>query len=141
RATKAGQLARAEAVQLRHNYLGTEHLLLGMMREGQSQAAALLHRHGVDAEKVQHAVEAAVGRGDKVVIGDLGVTLRLQRVMESALDEAKRLGHTYVGTEHMLLGLIDETEGLAARILRDLGVDLRQLREEVLDALSASPTE
>jgi ATP-dependent Clp protease ATP-binding subunit ClpA len=138
RTRKTLQLAQEEAQRLNHNYVGTEHILLGLVREGDGVAARVLNNLGIDLSNVRSAVESIIGRGDQIVMGEVGLTSRAKRVIELALDEARRLNHHYVGTEHLLLGLVREGEGIAAGVLQSLGVSLAKVREQVLDVLSSS---
>lgn len=135
RAQKAILLAQESAKELRHNYVGTEHLLLGLLKEGEGVAAKVLEKLELDLDKLKTQVINAVGEGNS---GDevLGFTPRTKRVFELSFMEAKSLGHNYVGTEHILLGLIKEAEGVAAALLRSLGVDLEKAREEVVNMLN-----
>ena len=128
RARKTVELAHEEAQRLNHNYIGTEHLLLGLVREGDGVAAKVLRDMGVDLPRVRNAVGFIVGRGDRIVVGKIGLTPRSKKVIELAHDEGLRMGHHYVGTEHLLLGLVREGEGIAAGVLQSLGVNLEQLR-------------
>ncbi len=130
RARKVLRFAQEEAQRLGHNYIGTEHLLLGLIREGDGVAAKVLGNLGVELDKVRSAVEVIVGRGNRVVLGEIGLTPRAKKVIELAVDEARHMNHHYIGTEHLLLGLIREGEGIAAGVLQDLGVDLNQVRAE-----------
>jgi len=128
--------AREEANRLQHDYIGTEHLLLGIVREGEGIAAKVLSKLDLDFEQIQSAVESLVGpTGGTLTIGEIPFTPRAKRVLELAIEEARLLGHNYVGTEHLLLGLIREGEGVAARVLTELGVDRKRVREEVLKLL------
>lgn len=132
-------LAQEEAHRFRHNYMGTEHLLLGLIREGDGVAARVLRRMDVDLEEVRRNVEAIIGRGKHIVAGEVGLTPRAKKVMELAVEEARRLNHYYIGTEHLLLGLIREGEGIGARVLESSGIKLNRARQEVeaeLDSLS-----
>lgn len=135
RAQKVIAHAQEEARRLNHNVVGTEHLLLGLLREDEGIAAHALTNLGVDADKVRNQVEMMIGVGPFAVQGPIGYTPRAKRVMELAIDESRRLGHNYVGTEHILLGLIREGEGVAAQVLTNLGVSLDKAREEVLSLL------
>jgi len=129
-------LAREEAKRLDHDYLGTEHLLLGLIREGEGVAALALQNLGIDLEQVRQEVEKAVGRGGgSLFLGQIPFTPRAKKVLELAVTEARNLGHNYIGTEHLLLGLIREGEGVAAQILTNLGADLERVREEVIALL------
>jgi ATP-dependent Clp protease ATP-binding subunit ClpA len=133
-------LAQGEAQRLHHNYIGTEHLLLGLVREGDGVAAKVLINMGVQLKDVRREVEFIIGRGDRIVLGDIGFTPRAKKVMELAVDEARRLNHHYIGTEHILLGLIREGEGIAAGVLEKLGVNLREARQNMLDILNQKPS-
>ena len=135
RAQKALIYAQEEARSLGHNYVGTEHLLLGLLREGEGAAAQVLMSMGVDRDKIREQVEKLVGKGSFNFTEGFGYTPRTKRVMELSFYEARNLGHNYVGTEHLLLSLIREGEGVAARILKDSGVDLQQVREQIYKLL------
>ncbi len=135
RARKVLSLAQEEAQRFQHNYIGTEHLLLGLVREGEGVAAKVLSNLGVDLEKVRKAVEDIIGRGDRVVLGEIGLTPRAKKVIELAVDEARRLNHHYIGTEHLLLGLVREGEGIAAGVLESLGVNLKKVRTQTIQVL------
>src|SRR5919202_965989 len=136
RARKVLQLAQEEAQRFNHNYIGTEHLLLGLVREGEGVAAKVLANLGVELNKVRSAVEFIIGRGDRAVTGDIGLTPRAKKVIELSVDEARRLGHHYIGTEHLLLGLVREGEGVAAGVLESLGVKLERVRTQTVKVLS-----
>ncbi|SHH70202.1 ATP-dependent Clp protease ATP-binding subunit ClpC [Caloranaerobacter azorensis DSM 13643] len=137
RAQKVILFAQEEAKQLGHNYVGTEHLLLGLLKEGEGVAAKVLINSGVDLNKVRQQVINLIGYGNEA--GELlGFTPRTKRVFELSLIEAKNLGHNYIGTEHILLGLIREGEGVAATILKGLGMDLSKARKEILGMLDSS---
>src|SRR6186713_2606395 len=138
RARKVLTLAQDEAQRFNHNYIGTEHLLLGLVREGEGVAARVLENMNVELPKVRTAVEFIIGRGDRPVVGEVGLTPRAKRVIELAIDEARRLGHNYIGTEHLLLGLVREGEGIAAGVLESLGVNLDKVRHQVIHVLSQS---
>jgi len=138
RARKVLTLAQDEAQRFNHNYIGTEHILLGLVREGEGVAARVLENMNVELAKVRTAVEFIIGRGDRPVVGEVGLTPRAKRVIELAIDEARRLGHNYIGTEHLLLGLVREGEGIAAGVLESLGVNLDKVRHEVIRVLSQS---
>ncbi len=138
RARRVLTLAQEEALRFNHNYIGTEHLLLGLVREGEGVAAKVLANLGVELNKVRSAVEFIIGRGDRAVMGEIGLTPRAKKVIELAVDEARRLGHHYIGTEHLLLGLVREGEGIAAGVLESLGVSLDKVRSEVTRILSQS---
>jgi ATP-dependent Clp protease ATP-binding subunit ClpC len=138
RARKVLQLAQEEAQRFNHNYIGTEHLLLGLVREGEGVAAKVLGNLGVELNKVRSAVEFIIGRGDRTVAGDIGLTPRAKKVIELSVDEARRLNHHYIGTEHLLLGLVREGEGIAAGVLESLGVSLDKVRSQVIYVLNQS---
>jgi ATP-dependent Clp protease ATP-binding subunit ClpC len=134
-------LAQHEAQRLNHNHIGTEHLLLGLLGEEEGTAAHALRNLGVDLEKVRTPVESILGRGVHPASGEVGLTPRAKRVIELAIDEARRLDHDYIGTEHLLLGLIRERDGVAAQVLVSLGVGLKQMRAEVLRLVSTRSAE
>jgi len=138
RARRVLTLAQEEAQRFNHNYIGTEHLLLGLVREGDGVAAKVLANLGVELNKVRSAVEFIIGRGDRAVMGEIGLTPRAKKVIELAVDEARRLNHHYIGTEHLLLGLVREGEGIAAGVLESLGVNLERVRAETTRILSQS---
>ncbi|MCG3776188.1 MAG: Negative regulator of genetic competence ClpC/MecB [Nitrospira sp.] len=138
RARRVLSLAQEEAQRFNHNYIGTEHLLLGLVREGDGLAAKVLSNLGVELNKVRSAVEFIIGRGDRPTSGDVGLTPRAKKVIELAVDEARRLNHHYIGTEHLLLGLVREGEGIAAGVLESLGVNLEKVRTETTRILSQS---
>jgi ATP-dependent Clp protease ATP-binding subunit ClpC len=137
RAQKVLALAQEEAVRLGHNNIGTEHILLGLIREGEGIAAKALVALGLSLEKIQDEVESLIGRGQEQP-SNIAYTPRAKKVIELSMDEARKLGHTYVGTEHILLGLIREGEGVAARVLNNLGVSLNKARQQVLQLLGSS---
>ena len=136
RARRVLTLAQEEAQRFNHNYIGTEHLLLGLVREGDGVAAKVLSNLGVELNKVRSAVEFIIGRGDRTTSGEIGLTPRAKRVIELAVDEARRLNHSYIGTEHLLLGLVREGEGIAAGVLESLGVNLERVRGETTRILA-----
>lgn len=138
RARKVLTLAQDEAQRFNHNYIGTEHLLLGLVREGEGVAAKVLENMSVELAKVRQAVEFIIGRGERPVLGEIGLTPRAKKVIELAIDEARRLGHNYIGTEHLLLGLVREEGGIASGVLESLGVSLDKVRHEVVRVLSQS---
>jgi len=138
RARRVLTLAQEEAQRFNHNYIGTEHLLLGLVREGDGVAAKVLSNLGVELNKVRSAVEFIIGRGDRANTGEIGLTPRAKRVIELAVDEARRLNHSYIGTEHLLLGLVREGEGIAAGVLESLGVNLERVRGETTRILAQS---
>jgi ATP-dependent Clp protease ATP-binding subunit ClpC len=130
RARRVLTLAQEEAQRLNHNYIGTEHLLLGLVREENGVAVRVLRDLGVDPRQVRERVERTVGRGQRAMYGKLSLTPRTKRVIELAVDEARRLGHHYIGTEHLLLGLVREGEGVAVDVLKALGVSLDKVRSQ-----------
>ncbi|MBZ0152572.1 MAG: ATP-dependent Clp protease ATP-binding subunit [Planctomycetes bacterium] len=139
RAKKVMSFARQEAMKFNHEYIGTEHILLGLIQEGSGVAANVLKNMTVDLEKIRHEVEKIVKTGPSMVtMGQLPFTPRAKKVLELSLEEASQLSHNYIGTEHLLLGLIRENEGIAAQVLMNLGVKLDEVREEVLEFLGAS---
>ncbi len=140
RARKVLTLAQEEATRLNHNYIGTEHLLLGLVREGDGVAARVLANLGVELPRVRAAVEHIVGRGDRMIVGEVGLTPRAKVVIELGVNEARRLGHHYIGTEHLLLGLVHEGEGIAAGVLESLGVNLEKVRTQTVQVLSEGAT-
>ncbi|MDP4162687.1 MAG: ATP-dependent protease ATP-binding subunit ClpC [Bacillota bacterium] len=137
RAQKVLALAQEEAIRLGHNNIGTEHILLGLVREGDGIAAKALYGLGLGAEKIQQEVENLIGKGQDSS-QSIHYTPRAKKVIELSMDEARKLGHSYVGTEHILLGLIREGEGVAARVLNNLGVSLNKARQQVLQLLGSN---
>lgn len=136
RARKVMQLANQEAQRFNHEYIGTEHILLGLVKEGSGVAANVLKNLDVDLRKIRLEVEKIVQSGpDMVTMGKLPQTPRAKKVIEYAMEEARNLNHNYVGTEHLLLGLLREQEGVAAQVLMNLGLKLEDVREEVLNLL------
>jgi excisionase family DNA binding protein len=135
RARSVLQLAQEEAQRLQHHYMGTEHLLLGLVREGEGIGAQVLKGLGVELDAVRAKVEFIIGHGDHEVRGEVPLTPRAKKVIELAVDEALRLDHRFIGTEHLLLGLIREGEGIGARVLRELGVDLGAARTKTIELL------
>jgi ATP-dependent Clp protease ATP-binding subunit ClpC len=139
RFTKRGRqvvvLAHDEARALRHNYIGTEHILLGLLREEQGLAARVLESFSVTVEEVRAQVARLVGQGDEMVTGQVPFTPRAKKVLELSLREALSLGHDYIGTEHILLGVARENEGVAARILLDFDADAEKIRNEIIRML------
>jgi len=131
RARRVLSLAQEEAQRFNHDYIGTEHLLLGLLRERDGVAARVLESLGVELNAARDAVDSAIGRGDLPVRGDLRLTPRTMYVLDLAVDEARRLNHHYIGTEHLLLGLVREGEGIAAGVLESLGVKLENVRRTV----------
>jgi len=140
RARRVLTLAQEEAQHLNHSYIGTEHILLGLLREEDGVAAKVLTSLGVNLGKVRSGVEFIIGRGDKPSPGEIGLTPRAKRVIELAIDEARHLGHNYIGTEHLLLGLLHEGGGVAAGVLDSFGITLEQVRNETVKLLSQSVT-
>jgi ATP-dependent Clp protease ATP-binding subunit ClpA len=140
RAKRVFALAQDEAIRLNHNYIGMEHLLLGLIREGEGVAARSLDSLGVDLSKARTTVEFLVGRG-KGTTAPSEITLhpRTKRVVELAIDEARKLGHSHVGTEHLVLGLVREGESEAAGVLQSLGVELEKVRHQVIATLGQQP--
>ena len=136
RARRVLSLAQEEAQRFNHNYIGTEHILLGLVRETEGVAARVLSSLAVDLSKVRSAVEFIIGRGEKPAQGEIGLTPRAKKVVELAVDEARRMNHTYIGTEHLLIGLLREGEGVAAGVLESLGVTLDKVRAETHRILS-----
>src|SRR3990170_328494 len=133
RARKVMQLANQEAQRFNHEYIGTEHVLLGLIKEGSGVAANVLRNLDIDLRKIRLEVEKLVQSGpDTVITGKLPYTPLAKKVIEYSVEEARALGHNYVGTEHLLLGLIRESEGVAYRVLMNLGVKLEDVREEIL---------
>ena len=139
RARRVVVLAQEEARMLGHNYIGTEHILLGLIHEGEGVAAKALESLGVSQEAVRQQVEEIVGQGERVPSGHIPFTPRAKKVLELALREALQLGHNYIGTEHILLGLIREGEGVAAQVLVKLGADLNRVRQQVIQLLHGGP--
>ena len=131
-------LAQQEARNLDHNYIGTEHLLLGLVSEGEGIAALALGKLDISLERIRSDVEAIVGRGSKPQSGHIPFTPRAKKVLELSLREALQLGHSYIGTEHILLGLVREDEGVAAQVLERLGADLDRVRETVVELIQGS---
>lgn len=136
RARRVLTYAQEEAQRFNHNYIGTEHLLLGLVREGDGIAARILNNLGVQLPRVRSAVEFIIGRGEARIMGEIGLTPRAKKVIELAVDEARRLNHHYIGTEHLLLGLAREGSGIAAGVLESMGVRLEDLRAQVIQVLS-----
>ncbi len=139
RARKVILLAKEEAKRFDHNYIGTEHILLGLIKEGEGVAAAVLTSLGMDPDNIRAEVEKLVQPGAaKLATDDIPFTPRAKKVIELAMDAARNLGHNYIGTEHLLLGLIREGDGVAAQVLQNMGLDLKSVRDEVLNLLGAS---
>ena len=139
RARKVILLAKEEAKRFNHDYIGTEHILLGLIREGEGVAAAVLQKLGLSPEKIRLEVEKLVQSGPSTMVsGDIPFTPKAKKVIELAMEEARSLGHNYIGTEHLLLGLIREGEGVASQVLMNLGLDLNRVRSEVITLLGSS---
>ena len=138
RARRVLSLAQEEAQRFNHNYIGTEHILLGLVRETDGVAARVLSNLGVELQKVRAAVEFIIGRGERTAPGEIGLTPRAKKVIELAVDEARRLNHHHIGTEHLLIGLMREGEGVAAGVLESLGINLDKVRGETSSILSSS---
>ena len=136
RARKILSLAQEEAQRLNHNYIGTEHILLALVRETDCVASRVLSNLGIELNKARSAVEFIIGRGDRAPASETGLTTRARKVIELAVDEARRFNHHYIGTEHLLLGLLREGEGIGASVLESLGVNLERARSEVSHVLS-----
>ena len=136
RARRVVVLAQEEARMLSHNYIGTEHILLGLIHEGEGVAAKALESLGISLEAVRAQVEEIIGQGQQAPSGHIPFTPRAKKVLELSLREALQLGHNYIGTEHILLGLIREGEGVAAQVLVKLGADLNRVRQQVIQLLS-----
>src|SRR2546430_7377408 len=136
RARQVVVLAQDEALALKHNYIGTEHLLLGLLREEEGLAARVLESLEVSLEEVRAQVARIVGQGEEVMTGQIPFTPRAKKVLELGLREALSLGHNWIGTEHLLLGLARENDGVAARILLDFDADAEKIRNEIIRILS-----
>ena len=136
RARRVVVLAQEEARMLNHNYIGTEHILLGLIHEGEGVAAKALESLGINLDSVREQVQEIIGQGQQAPSGHIPFTPRAKKVLELSLREALQLGHNYIGTEHILLGLIREGEGVAAQVLVKLGADLNRVRQQVLQLLS-----
>jgi len=132
-------LAQEEARRLGHNFVGTEQILLGLIGEGTGVAAKVLKSLGVNLKDSRIEVEKIIGRGSGFVAVEIPFTPRAKRVLELSLEEARQLGHNYIGTEHLLLGLIREGEGVAARVLENLNIDLTKVRTQVIGCLVKPP--
>jgi ATP-dependent Clp protease ATP-binding subunit ClpA len=138
RARRVVVLAQEEARMLNHNYIGTEHILLGLIHEGEGVAAKALESLGISLEAVRSQVEEIIGQGQAAPTGHIPFTPRAKKVLELSLPEALQLGHDYIGTEHILLGLIREGQGVAAQVLQQHGADLNRARQEVINLLGVS---
>ena len=136
-------LAQDEAQKLSHGFIGTEHLLLGLVRDEERDALStkMLEYLDVQPEAVRREVLHIIGRGDRIVLGEIGMTARAKKVLELAVDEARRLNHHYIGTEHLLLGLIREGDGIAAGVLESLGVNLGRARRVLVEAVSVETSD
>src|ERR671917_787889 len=140
RVRKVLAMAREEAARLHHEYVGTEHILLGLIREGEGVAAAVLQNLSVDLEQIHERIEESVRKGKATIaLGELPYTSRAKKVLEYAMAEARELNHSYVGTEHLLLGLLREEKGIAAEVLNQLGVTLEEARRQTLKLLGSEP--
>ena len=139
RARKVLEFSHEEALALNHDYIGTEHILLGLVREGEGVAAAVLQKLGLSPEKIRLEVEKLVQSGPSTMVsGDIPFTPKAKKVIELAMEEARSLGHNYIGTEHLLLGLIREGEGVASQVFMNMGLDLEKVREEVIKLLGST---
>jgi ATP-dependent Clp protease ATP-binding subunit ClpC len=136
RARRVVVFAQEEARMLNHNYIGTEHILLGLIHEGEGVAARALEAMGISLDSARQRVEEIIGQGQAAPAGHIPFTPRAKKVLEEALREALQLGHNYVGTEHILLGLIREGEGVGAQVLRELGASLQEVRTTVIQLLA-----
>ena len=136
RARRVVVLAQEEAKMLNHNYIGTEHILLGLIHEGEGVAAKALESLDISLDAVREQVQDIIGQGQQQPTGHIPFTPRAKKVLELSLREALQLGHNYIGTEHILLGLIREGEGVAAQVLVKLGADLNRVRQQVIQLLS-----
>jgi ATP-dependent Clp protease ATP-binding subunit ClpC len=141
RARRVVVLAQDEARELNHNYIGTEHLLLGLLREGEGMAARVLDELGISRTAVREQVVEIIGPGEDARSGHIPFTPRAKKVLELSLREALQLSHDYIGTEHILLGLLREGDGVAAQVLVRLGADLNRVRAKVLELVPAGPAE
>src|SRR5947199_7599445 len=135
RARQVVVLAQTEAKRLDHNYIGTEHILLGLIREGEGVAAKAMESLGISLDAVRQQVEEIIGQGQQAPSGHIPFTPRAKKVLELSLREALQLGHNYIGTEHILLGLIRQGDGVAAQVLVKLGADLNRVRQQVIQLL------
>jgi len=133
--------AHEETLRFSHNYIGTEHLLLGMVRDGEGVAGVVLQNLGVELTRVRQAVEFIIGRGDRVVLGEIGLTPRSKKILKLASEEAQRMNNAYIGTEHLLLGMVEEGEGIAAGVLNSLGIYVQNVHSETARVLSAATYE
>ena len=132
-------LAREEAKSFSHDYIGTEHVLLGLIKEGQGVASAVLQNLGLSLERIRMEIEKNVSNGPDIeVLGEIEFTPKAKRVIELAMEEARKFGHNYIGTEHLLLGLLLEEEGVAANVLNGLGVSLSKIQKEIMQLLGST---
>jgi ATP-dependent Clp protease ATP-binding subunit ClpA len=141
RARQAVALAQEEATRLDHNYIGTEHILLGLLHEGTGVAARALDSLGISLDAVRQQVEEIIGRGQQTLSGHIPFTPRAKKVLELSFRESQQLGHNYIGTEHILLGLLREGDGVAAQVLVKLGADMNRVRQQVIQLLHGHPAE
>ncbi|MBA2679197.1 MAG: hypothetical protein H0U76_12465 [Ktedonobacteraceae bacterium] len=141
RARRVLAQAQEEAQRFQHHYIGTEHLLLGLLHEEDGVAARVLHNLGIDLDQVRSGVEFIITRGDRIVLGEIGLTPRAKKVIELAIDEAHKLNHHYIGTEHLLLGTMREGEGLGAGVLKSLGATIDNVRTQTILVLQESTTQ
>jgi ATP-dependent Clp protease ATP-binding subunit ClpC len=141
RARRVVVLAQEEARLLNHNYIGTEHILLGLIHEGEGVAAKALESLGISLQAVRSEVEEIIGQGQSAPTGHIPFTPRAKKVLELSLRESQQLRHGSIGTEHILLGLLREGEGVAAQVLVKLGADLSRVRQQVIELLSLEPAE
>ena len=141
RARRVVVLAQEEARMLNHNYIGTEHILLGLIHEGEGVAAKALESLGISLDAVRQRVEEIIGEGQQAPSGHIPFTPRVKKVLELSRREASQLGHNYIGTEHILLGLIREGDGVAAQVLVHLGADLNRVRQQVIQLIGGEQPE
>src|SRR3984957_11614569 len=141
RARRVVVLAQEEARMLNHNYIGTEHVLLGLIHEGEGVAAKALESLGISLDAVRQRVEEIIGQGQQAPSGHIPFTPRAKKVLELSRREASQLGHNYIGTEHILLGLIREGDGVAAQVLVHLGADLNRVRQQVIQLIGVTQPE
>jgi hypothetical protein len=141
RARRVVVLAQEEARRLKHNYIGTEHILLGLIHEGEGVAAVALKSLGISLDPVRQQVEEIIGRGQEPLQGHIPFTPRAKKVLELSLRESLQFGHNYIGTEHILLGLIREGDGVAAQVLVRLGANLNRVRQQIIQMLNEHPAE
>ncbi|HLG76912.1 MAG TPA: Clp protease N-terminal domain-containing protein [Ktedonobacteraceae bacterium] len=140
KARRALANAQTEAQRFKHNYIGTEHLLLGLIKDEDTIAIKILTRLSVSPEQIRNQIEFIIGRGDRIVLAEIGLTPRSKKVIELAADEARRMNHHYIGTEHILLGLVKEGQGIAAGVLQSLGVRLENARTATIAVLQETAT-